>query len=196
MSEPTNASPLGALLGRILAAPASADLWQLQMELLARGDAPALAARQAAGRFFSFLQGLESKTASRRASRWGAALGTAAVASVGLQEMLAEQADPLRRLVASGVTAMLDVGAAVKSVQAWEIEAALVYYDVVWYLCGELWDVSLTGRPELKLEERQAYVDQLLKPLIDKSLGDAIRSALIVRLFQVVLAGRVSPLLA
>jgi hypothetical protein len=164
------------------------------MELLARGDAPALAARQVAGQFFSFLQMLESKTASRRASRWGAALGTAAVASVSLQEMLNEQTDPLRRLVASGVTATLDVGAALKNVEAWEIEAALVYYDVIWYLCGELWQVSLSGRPALKREERQAYVDQLLKPLLDKDLDDATRSALIVRLFQAILAARVGAL--
>ena len=194
MSEPTTATPLGALLRCVLADPTCADLWQLQMELLARGDAPALAARETAGRFFSFLQMLESKTASRRASRWGAALGTAAVASVGLQEMLNEQTDPLRRLVASGVTAMLDVGAALKNVEAWEIEAVLVYYDVTWYLCGELWEVSLSGRPNLKQEERQAYVDQLLKPLLDKDLDGAIRSALMVRLFQVVLAARVGPL--
>jgi hypothetical protein len=123
-------------------------------------------------------------------------LGTAAVASVGLQEMLAEQTKPLQRLVASGVTAALDVGAAVKNVQAWEIEAALVYYEVVWYLCGELWEISLSGRPALKPGERQAYVDQLLKPLLDKTLDDAIRSALIVQLFQVILAARVGSLLA
>ena len=88
---------------------------------------------------------------------------------------------------------MLDVGAALKNVEAWEIEAVLVYYDVTWYLCGELWEVSLSGRPNLKQEERQAYVDQLLKPLLDKDLDGAIRSALMVRLFQVVLAARVGP---
>lgn len=115
--------------------------------------------------------------------------------SVGIQEMIAEQEDPLKRIFASGVTAMLEVGAAVKNVQAWEVEASLMYYDVAWYLYGELWDVSLAARPELSLKERQGFIDQLLKPVIDPKVADTVKAALLVRLFQVALVARIWPLL-
>ena len=122
-------------------------------------------------------------------------LATAAVSSVGLQEMIAEQEDPLQRLLASGVTAMLEVGSAAKYVQAWEVEAALLYYDVAWYLYGELWEVSQATRPALSLEARQTYINQLLKPILDPETAEAVKSALLVRLFQVVLAAQMWPLL-
>jgi len=186
---------LGSTLGRILISPNPEDLWQLQTALLATGGESALQAREVAGEFYSFLRDLESKIASRSASRWGAVLETASVTSVGLQEMLAEQADPLKRLLASSVTAMLEIGAAVKNVQAWEVESSLVYYDVAWHLYGELWDVSLSARPELPSEERVAMIDQLLGPIADTEVDDAAKSALLVRLFQIALTARLLPLL-
>lgn len=152
-------------------------------------------AREVAGEFYSFLRDLESKISSRSASRWAAVLETASVTSVGLQEMLAEQADPLKRLLASSVTAMLEIGAAVKNVEAWEVESSLVYYDVAWHLYGELWDLSLAARPELPSDERVALIDRLLRPIADTEVDDAAKSALLVRLFQIVLTLRVMPLL-
>lgn len=190
------AARLGATLQRVLAAPTPDDLWQLQGDLLALGTETALQAREVAGEFHSCLRDLESKIASRSASRWGAVLETSSVTSVGIQEMIAEQEDPLRRILASGVTAMLEIAAAVKNVQAWEVEASLMYYDVAWYLYGELWDISLAMRPELATEKRRVLVDQLLKPALDPHVADATKSALLVSLFQVVLAARVWPLLA
>jgi hypothetical protein len=138
---------------------------------------------------------MESKRASRSASRRGAALGTAAVASVGLQEMFAAQKDPIRSLLASGVTAMLEVGSAVKSAEAWEVEASLLYYDMAWYLYGELWAVSLAARPDLSTDQRRAHAELLLQPVLDPDVADATKSALLIRLFQVVLAARMWPLL-
>jgi hypothetical protein len=195
MSEAATSS-LSSTLKRVLTAPTPDDLWQLQAELLAVGSDDAQKAREVSGEFHSFLRDLESKEASRTASRWGAALATASVTSVGLQEMLAEQQDPLRRLVASGVTALLEVGGAAKSVEAWEVEASLVYYDVAWYLYGELWDVSLTTRPELSAEERRAMTECLLRPIIDPEVEGTAKSALLVRLFQIALAARMHPLIA
>jgi hypothetical protein len=188
-------SSLSLTLKRILTAPTPDDLWQLQADLLALGGEAAQQAREVAGEFHSCLRDLESKIASRSASRWGAILETASVTSVGLQEMIAEQEDPLKRILASGVTALLEVSAAAKNVQAWEVEASLMYYDVAWYLYGELWDVSVATRPALSSQERRAYVDQLLKPVVDPDVSDATKSALLVRLFQVVLTARVWPLL-
>ena len=189
-------SDLDSTFRRILISPNPKDLWQLQAALLAAGGETALRAREVAGEFYSFLRELESKVASRSASRWGAILETASVTSVGIQDMIAEQQDPLKGLLSSSVTAMLEVGAAVKNVQAWEVESSLVYYDVAWHLYGELWDVSLTARPELPSDERAAMMDQLLRPVTDTEVDNAAKSALLVRLFQIALAARVLPLLA
>jgi hypothetical protein len=194
VTEPILAS-LRATLERLLTTPTPEDVWRIQRDLLALGGETARQARQVAGAFHSCLRNLESKSASRSASRRGAVLGTAAVASVGLQEMFNAQQDPLRGLLAGSVTAMLDVGAAIKNAEAWEVEASLMYYDLAWYLYGEIWDVSLAAQPELSPEQRRAFADLLLKPVLDPDVGDAVKSALLIRLFQVVLAARLWPLL-
>lgn len=186
---------LRSALERVLTSPAPEDVWHLQKDLLALGGEAARQARRIAGAFHSFLRNLQSKRASRSASRQGAALGTAAVASVGLQEMLAAQKNPLEGLLAGSVTAMLEVGSAIKGAQAWEVEASLMYYDLAWYLYGELWDVSLAARPELSIEQRRACTDLLLEPVLAAGVADATKSALLIRLFQVVLAARMLPLL-
>ncbi len=191
----TSRSSLISALQRILTTPTPDDLWGVQAELLAVAGDAAQKAREVAGHFHSFLRDLESKVASRSASRMSAILTTASVSSVGLQEMLAEKEDPLRRLFASGVTAMLEVAGAMKGVEAWQVEAALVYYDVAWYLYGELWEVSLTGRPDLSDQERKALLDQLLGPVLDPEIDGAVKSAVLVRFFQIALAARMWPLL-
>jgi hypothetical protein len=186
---------LSSTLQRILTNPTPEDVWHIQRDLLALGGETAQQAREVAGTFHSCLRNMQSKRASRSASRQGAALGTAAVASVGLQETFASQEDPLKGLLASGVTAMLEVGSAFKSARAWEVEASLMYYDLAWYLYGELWEISLAARPELSAEQRRACADLLLQPVLAPDVADATKSALLVRLFQVVLAARMWPLL-
>jgi len=194
MTEALVAS-LRSALQRILTTPTPEDVWQIQKDLLAIGGETALQAREVAGEFYSCLRNMQSKRASRSASRQGAALGTAAVASVGLQETFASQEDPLKSLLASSVTAMLEVGSALKGAQAWEVEASLIYHDLAWYLYGELWEISLVARPELSLEQRRVCTDLLLKPVLDPDMADATKSALLIRLFQVVLTARLWPLL-
>ncbi len=109
-------SDLRALMRRILVAPVPLDLWQLQMLLLAIKVEPAEKAREVAGEFHSILRDQDCKIASRSASRWGAVLETSSVTSVGLQEMISEQEALLKRLLSSGVTAMLEIAAAAKNV--------------------------------------------------------------------------------
>lgn len=194
MTEPIIAS-LRSVLERVLTTPTPEDVWRIQKDLLALGGETAGQARQVAGAFHGCLRNMQSKSASRSASRRGAVLGTAAIASVSLQEMFAAQKDPLRGLLASGVTAMLDVGAAIKGAEAWEVEASLMFYDLAWYLYGELWDISLAARPELSAEQRRACTDLLVEPVLDPDVAGAVKSALLIRLFQVVLAARIWPLL-
>jgi hypothetical protein len=179
---------------RIMVEPAPADLWQLQKALLVIGGEPAARARAVAHAFHACLRNLESKSASRAASRWGAVLGTAAVGSVSAGEMRARQEGALERLLQSGVPAMLEIGSAMKSAQAWEIEAGLIYDELAWFLYDELWDVSATARPELSPAERRDQIDVLLDPLLDSAVSDGDRAGLVVNVFLAVLAARLVPL--
>jgi len=180
-------------LGRILANPAPADLWDLQKALLVIGGEPAARARVVARAFHACLRNLESKSASRSASRWGAVLGTGAVASVSATEMLDRREGALHRLLQSGVPAMLEVGAALKSAEAWEVESTLIYDDFAWFLYDELWDVSASTRPELSASERRSQIDLLLDPLLDAAVPDGDRARLAISVFGVVLAARLLP---
>ena len=180
---------------RVLASPTPAGLWELQKALLATAGPDAERARIVARGFHACLRTLESKSASRRASRWGAVLGTAAVGSVSLRDLLGDRERELERLLESAVPAALEVGSAVQSAQAWEVEAQLVYDDYAWFLYEELWELSVAERPELPAAERRERIDQLLDPLLDPTVPDGDRAWLVVDAFRAVLAARLLPLL-
>jgi hypothetical protein len=191
----TARSTAKAAFDRILVDPTPTDLWELQKALLVIGGEPAERARAVARAFHSCLRNLESKSASRSASRWGAVLGTAAVASVSVDELADTQESALRRLLQSGVPAMLEVGSALKSAQAWEVEAGLIYDDLAWFLYDEFWEVSAAVRPELSPSERREQIDRLVDPLLDATVADAERAAIAIDLFRAVLAARLVPML-
>ena len=159
------------------------------------GGPEAARARGVARAFQSCLRTFESKSASRTASRWGAVLGTAAVASVSLPEMRNRQERGLGELLELALPAVLEVGAAIQSAQAWEIEAGLIYDEFVWFLHEELWDISLNVRSELTAVDRRERIDEVLDPLLDTALPDQDRATLVVDVFRSVLAARVLPLL-
>jgi hypothetical protein len=180
---------------RLLEHPTPDGLWAFQKTLLTVRGADATRARAVVHAFHGCLRTLESKSASRQASRWGAVLGTAAVGSVSLPELRDRQERGLRDLVERALPAVLEVGAALQTAQAWEIEARLIYDEFAWFLYEELWDVSATARPDLAADERRDRIDEVLDPLLDPTLPDTDRAALLVDVFRSVLAARVLPLL-
>jgi hypothetical protein len=187
---------LRSSLERVLTNPTPDDLWQFQKALLVVGAPEAARARGVARAFHSCLRTLESKSASRTASRWGAVLGSAAVASVSLPEMRTRQERGLGELLERALPAVLEIGAALRSAEAWEIEAGLIYDEFAWFLYEELWDISLNVRPELTADERRQRIDEVLDPLLDADLPDKDRATLVVDVFRSVLAARVLPLLS
>ena len=176
---------------RILVSPDAAELWRLQQALLVVGTGEAARARTVARAFHGCLRNLESKSASRSASRWGAVLGTAAVGSVSLGEMGDSREAALQGLVHGAVPAALEIGSALKSAQAWEVEAGLLYDDLAWFLYDELWDIAAQARPDLSPDDRRAEIALVLDPLLDASVPDGDRAALVVEVFRTVLAARV-----
>ena len=185
-----------ASFDRIMVVPSPADLWSLQQALLVLGTEPAARARAVARAFHACLRNLESKSASRAASRWGAVLGTAAVGSVSVGEMGNTREAALQGLVHGAVPAVLEVGAALKSAQAWEVEAGLVYDDLAWFLYDELWDIAATARPDLSPDDRRGQVALVIDPLLDATVPDDERAALVVNVVRTVLAARLVPLFA
>ncbi len=195
---PVNESGVDALrssFDRLLASPTAHDLWDLQKILLAVGGAGAARARVVARAFHSCLRTLESKSASRTASRWGAVLGSAAVGSISLPELRDRQDRGLEELLERALPAVLEIGAAMQTAAAWEIEARLIYDEFAWFLYEELWDVSTTRRPDMSVDERRRRIDAVLDPLLDTGLPDADRARLVADVFMSVLAARVLPLL-
>jgi hypothetical protein len=183
-----------ASFDRIMVDQLPADLWALQQALLVVGTPEAARARAVARAFYACLRNLESKSASRTASRWGAVLGTAAVGSVSVGEMGNTREAALHGLVHGAVPAVLEVGAALKSAEAWEVEAGLVYDDLAWFLYDELWDIAATTRRDLSPDERRDQVSLVIDPLLDPAVRDDDRAALVVNVFRTVLAARLVPL--
>jgi len=175
--------------------PTADGLWAFQKTLLAIGGPEVAKARAVLRAFHRCLRRLQSKSASRTASRLGAVLGTAAVGSVSLQQLRDRQERGLEDLVELAVPAVLEVGAALQSAQAWEIEAELTYDEFAWFLDEELWEISATTRPDLTPEERRARIDEVLAPVLDSNLPDDDRATLLVDVFRSILAARVLPLL-
>jgi hypothetical protein len=196
MLDTTEPAVLRSSLERILAEPTPDALWALQKVLFVHGGPESARARAVAQAFHSFLRTLESKSGSRRASRFSAALGTAAVGSVSIAELRDRQDYGIRELLQLALPAVLEVGASLQSAEAWEIESRLIYDEHVWFLYEELWDASTTGRPELSAAERAERIDAVLDPLLDPGIADSDRAALLVEIFRSVLAARVLPLLA
>jgi hypothetical protein len=181
---------------RLLTSPTADELWDLQKALLALAGPDAARARAVAQAFHSCLRNLESKSASRTASRLGAVLGSAAVGTVSLQEWRHRQERGLEKLLEGALPAVLEIGAAVQTAAAWEIEARLIYDEFAWFLYEELWDVSLTAQPELSADDRSGRIDAVLNPLLDPGLPDADRATLLADVFMAVLAARVLPLIS
>lgn len=178
----------------VLLDPTPDALWELQKAILSLGGDEAAKARAVAQVFHSCLRTLDSKAASRTASRWGAVLGTAAVGSISLPELRDRQDRGLQDLLESAIPAVLEIGAAVQTAAAWEIEARLIYDEFAWFLYEELWDLSVDYRPDMSADDRQRAIDVVIDPLLDAGVSDAARATLLADLFMSVLAARVVPL--
>jgi hypothetical protein len=180
------------LLGRLLTEPTPADLLALQTRLLAaetdptRSDA-ARHALEVAREFHAYLSELEAKFGAREYSELASMLDVGAVGVVALENLTEAGEALLKRLLLGGLSEILMVFASRQYVKAWSRELRPIHMRAVWFLRGELWQLSVTGRPDISTEERAALVDGLLAPALDKGAADEVHVALLGRLFQVLL---------
>jgi hypothetical protein len=180
------------LLGRLLTKPTPTDLLALQTRLLAAEADPARTeaacrALEVAREFHAYLSELEAKASAREYSELASMLDIGAVGAVTLENLTEAGEALLERMLLGGLSETLMVLASRQYVKAWSREMSPIHMRAVWFLRGELWQLSVTGRPDMLTEERAALVDELLAPALDEAAADEVHVALLGRLFQVLL---------
>jgi hypothetical protein len=180
------------LLGRLLTKPTPTDLLALQTRLLAAEADPARTeaacrALEVAREFHAYLGELEAKASAREYSELASMLDIGAVGAVTLENLTEAGEALLERMLLGGLSETLMVLASRQYVKAWSREMSPIHMRAVWFLRGELWQLSVTGRPDMSTEERAALVDELLAPALDEAAADEVHVALLGRLFQVLL---------
>jgi hypothetical protein len=185
------------LLGRVLTEPTPADLLALQTRLLTAEADPARtgAARRAlevAREFHAYLSELEAKFSAREYSELASMFDIGAVGVVALENLTEAGEALLKRMLLGGLGEVLMVLASRQYVKAWSRELRPIHMRAVWFLRGELWQLSVIGRPDISTDERAALVDGLLAPALDKDAADEVHVALLGRLFQVLLIIRLA----
>ena len=186
------------VLQRVLREPTPENLWALHPVLLAQ-EAPT-AARDLARMFYCYLSSVRSKLTSKQFSSLAAALAAGSVGVIALQDLIEafthNQQHTIQRLLTGGLAEALEIVATAQHVKAWETEFASVHDAAVWCLYEALWQLSAETQPDLPVEQRQALIDGLLSTVRDPGVNSAVRMAVIIRLFQVLLAIRLMPLLS
>jgi len=182
---------LQELLGRLLTRPSPSDLLALQTVLLAAQGEPqrSAAARDAlalAHEFYTYLSEIEAKVSARNYSELASKLDMGAVGAVALQNLAEAGEAMLKQVLLGGISEILMVIASRQYVKAWSREMRPVHLRAAWFLRGELWQLSVRGRPDLSAEQRAALVDGLLTPILEGESEDMC-IALLGRLFQVLL---------
>lgn len=187
------------LLQRILTEPTADDLWALHPHLLVHPAPEATLAREIAQCFYCYLSCVRSKLTSKQYSHLSALLAAGSVSVIAAQDILeglrTGRQQALGNLLAGGLAAALETTSTRQHVRAWETEFASVHEEAVWHLYTGLWLLSVETQPELALEQRHALIDSLLGVVRNPEADSAGRMAIIIHLFQVLLALRMAPLL-
>ncbi len=187
------------LLQRILSEPAPDDLWQLHPRLLALDTPAAAPARELARMFYCYLSCVRSKLTSKQYSTLAAWLSAGSIGIIALQDVIEAAPDDRPRLIgnllAGGIAGSLELLSTHQHVKAWETEFTSVHEEAVWHLYAMLWQLSTETQPGLPGEKRQALIDPLLAAVRNPQLDGMVRVAVVIRLFQVLMAIRLAPLL-
>ncbi|RPJ02897.1 MAG: hypothetical protein EHM39_00835 [Chloroflexi bacterium] len=187
------------LLHRILREPSADDLWQLNPYLLGLDSPEAERARALAQQFYCYLNCVLSKLTSKQYSSLSALLAAGSIGMVVAQDVIQavqrSRQEAISELLAGGMAGLLEAASAWQHVKAWEAEYLSVQDEVSWHLYETLWQVSVETQPDLPVETRRALVDQLLAPIRSSDTNSAVRVALIIRLFQILLVIQLAPLL-
>ena len=187
------------LLQRLFTAPDPDDVWKLHPLLLAWDDPRADTARDLAGNFYTYLCAVRNKLTSLHYNEFAVALSAGAAGMAVLSDAVEGLRDAPEQLLGSvllgGLSGALETLAAYQYVRAWGPDYFSAHETAAWALYGALWDLSVGLRPDLDTGARAILIESLLAPVRDPDLPGSIRAAVVVRLFQVLLAVAMRPLL-
>ncbi|OQY18121.1 MAG: hypothetical protein B6I35_13500 [Anaerolineaceae bacterium 4572_32.2] len=187
---------LETALSQVLACPTPEGLWQLRADLLPLADnlpagqrKDAVRSLEIAREFHGYLAELRSKMTAREYSQLASRMDVGSVGMLALQDLLTEREHLLKSLFMGGLSEGLMVLATLQYVKAWEAELALTHDQALWWLFEELWRLSGEFRPQMAAGERRKLIDALLAPARSEETEPALKVALLLHLFQVLLLG-------
>jgi hypothetical protein len=187
------------LLERILREPSPDELWALHPHLLALDAPEAAPARDLAQMFYCYLSCVRSKLTSKQYSSLAARFAAGSIGVIAIEEVIeafrADRHNAIGNLLAAGLASILEGMSTVQHVKAWDTEFASVHEEAVWHLYAALWQLSTETQPDLPFDTRRELIDRLLSPARQSKTESVARMALIIRLFQILLAIRLVPAL-
>lgn len=176
-------------LAAALREPTADAVWDLRGELLAGGLSADHDAFRLLEDLHSFLDRLETGSASRDYSERASLMDIGSFGGVVASELAeSENAAALaRRLLAGALTEGLAVLATRQHVRAWRGELAAVFRAAAWSLYGELWKWASRRKPELDPADRRRLIDQLIAPVREEGGDPARNTAIVCSLFLLLL---------
>jgi hypothetical protein len=188
------------LLQRILREPSADDLWALHPHLLAITKPQAESAREVARLFYCYLNCVQSKLTSKQYSSLSALLAAGSVGMIVVQDVVESlqkgRKDTISELLAGGIAGVLETVSTFQHVKAWETEFLSVHDEVIWHLYAAFWQLSVETQPDLSADQRRALIDRLLVAIRHPDVDGGTRTALVIRLFQILLLIRLAPLIS
>ncbi len=182
------------VLVQLLTQPSPEDVWALQPVLLALGTPTAEAARDLARMYYCYLSSVRSKLSSRQYSELAARLAVSSIGVIAVHEMIQVLSTDRRHtfdtLLTGGLSSALETISTLQHVKAWNIEVESLHDEALWNLYGALWALSAEMQPGLAADQRQALIERLMAVARHPDLNPAGRVAVIIRLFQTLLAIR------
>ncbi|NDJ85489.1 MAG: hypothetical protein GYB66_06355 [Chloroflexi bacterium] len=186
---------LTLLVEQVLEKPSPEGLWHLHAGLLASRHPEAPIARDLAGHFFRYLSAVQSKIGTRQFPVIATGL---AVTSTGInvtEEIFSNRKTNLWNLTADGFRLALDTLSTYQFVRQWETDFAALHAAAAWELYAAFWRLSETWQPAMPATARAQTLEELFTPVRDPDAENALRLAVMIRLFQWGLAAQMLPVL-
>ena len=195
---------LSELTKRVMASPAPADLAALQAALLAVEEISsseeirvlASSTLEVLGDFYGYLVELAAKLDAHEYAELASKLDIGGVGGVVLDNILDGGEKLMQHILIGGLSEGLMVLASRQYVKAFNRERDAMQELIAWKVRAHWWRFSARRRPDLAASHRGDLINRLLEPVFNPEVGSDVKPVLLGRLFQVLLLGYISLILA
>ncbi len=181
-------------LTAVLTHPSPDTLWQLRGDLFAIGLTADSPIQDILDHFFDFLSHLSASADAHEYSKIASLMDIGAVGGVALENVIQSDsgAEMWKKFLAGSISEGLMVMASRQYIKAFRAEMATVYQSAAWFLYDALWQLSVKTQSELSPAVRRQLIDNLLAPIHDDAVPEAVKIGLNGRLFQLLLLTNLS----